>query len=681
MIRHFLHIISIIFLFIFCIGSAYGGGAPSNDDPCNAEPLTVGASCTFSSYSNANATDSGEPDPLCASYAGGDVWFSVTVPASGNLIFDSNTGVVTDGGMAIYSGTCNSLTLIECDDDDSPNGLMPMISGTGLTPGATIWIRFWEYGNDNTGTFDICVYDIGPCSDCSNADVIGSIPFSQSGLSTCGACDNFSTADVCSDNYISGDDYVFTYTPSTNDTVNISLASTDSYTGLFVFDDCPTVMNANCISSATSSNGNESLLGVILSSGTTYYIIVSSWPLPQCVDFDISLTQGSGSGQPNQYCSTAIELCGPQTVVGSTNGALNEPSIGPPESQWSCNSVYDNYVYYTFNTGSGGMNSVTIDVTTPGCGVDPLQVAVFESPPTPCQSSADWGASLYCEENASPFTINTSLAGSTTYYIVFDNWPGDFCNFTFDISGNDPCFDCATTPITTTVTASPSTICAGSSSNLSASPSGGASPYTYSWSPATGLSSTTVSNPVATPPSTTTYQVTITDDNGCTDNTSVTVNVSDLYVLVNASPTSICNGDTTDLSITTSSGTPPYTYSWSPAASLSNANIADPMAWPSTTTTYTATITDNAGCIIVGSVTITVTPGLSSDFTLSPSPVCECDTVTITYTGTGAPTDIYIWDFAGGTVVSGSGQGPYEVFWPDCNPAIVNITLSVTNGP
>ena len=131
-----------------------------NDNPCNAIALAVNTNCNFATFSNAGANASvGVPAPGCANYLGGDVWFNVTVPASGSLSFDSNTGVITDGGMAIYSGACNALTLIECDDDDSPNGLMSFISRTGLTPGATIWIRMWEYGNNNNGTFGLCVYD------------------------------------------------------------------------------------------------------------------------------------------------------------------------------------------------------------------------------------------------------------------------------------------------------------------------------------------------------------------------------------------------------------------------------------------------------------------------------------------------------------------------------------------
>ena len=66
------------------------------DDPCAASPITVGTSCTFSTFTNAGATASpGVPAPGCANYAGGDVWFTATVPASGHLIVDGNTGVIT----------------------------------------------------------------------------------------------------------------------------------------------------------------------------------------------------------------------------------------------------------------------------------------------------------------------------------------------------------------------------------------------------------------------------------------------------------------------------------------------------------------------------------------------------------------------------------------------------------
>lgn len=139
------------------------GSAPANDDPCSAITLTPGTSCSFSTFTTTGATDTGGVTaPGCGSYSGGDVWFEVTVPASGHLIIDSDNIDFGDGAMAIYSGTCGSLTLIECDDDDSANGDMPLIDNNTLTPSSTIFIRFWEYGNNDDGQFDICVEDGNP---------------------------------------------------------------------------------------------------------------------------------------------------------------------------------------------------------------------------------------------------------------------------------------------------------------------------------------------------------------------------------------------------------------------------------------------------------------------------------------------------------------------------------------
>ncbi|MFI0427051.1 MAG: PPC domain-containing protein, partial [Flavobacterium sp.] len=142
--------------------------APSNDDCNNAIPLTLNTSCSYSNYTTAGATASTTPStppvPGCASYSGGDVWFSFLVPANGEVTVDTQTGGMTDSGMAWYTGTCGALSLLECDDDDSANGLMSSITRTGLTPGTTIYARFWEYSNDNPGTFGICATSPGPCT-------------------------------------------------------------------------------------------------------------------------------------------------------------------------------------------------------------------------------------------------------------------------------------------------------------------------------------------------------------------------------------------------------------------------------------------------------------------------------------------------------------------------------------
>jgi len=149
------------------------GPPPANDRCDGAEELRVTASCAPVVGTNFDATDSGVPDPGCAGYEGGDVWYKIGVPSNGNLIVETSPDSgsdINDTGLAVYEGTCGNLTLIECDDDGG-EGLFSKILLTGLTPGDTIYARVWEYGNNSFGTFGICAYtfDPEPNNECENA--------------------------------------------------------------------------------------------------------------------------------------------------------------------------------------------------------------------------------------------------------------------------------------------------------------------------------------------------------------------------------------------------------------------------------------------------------------------------------------------------------------------------------
>ncbi|MCE2711565.1 MAG: T9SS type A sorting domain-containing protein [Cryomorphaceae bacterium] len=132
-----------------------------------------------------------------------DAWYSVTVPADGNITFQFNQGTITDAVAAIYSssnGTCSgTLNQIICDDDTGP-GLMPAFSVTGQTPGSTLWVRLWDFNGDNQGTFSVCaIGNVGSCTP-TTADCRGAIPVcsntSYSNLASGQGC----TADLNSGN-------------------------------------------------------------------------------------------------------------------------------------------------------------------------------------------------------------------------------------------------------------------------------------------------------------------------------------------------------------------------------------------------------------------------------------------------------------------------------------------------
>ena len=150
--------------FDVCIGTL--PPPPANDDCANAEILTPGGVFADNPLTgtNASATNSNPPTPGCASFQGGDVWYQVVVPASGTLTLETNNdtangSTLLDTGMAVYTGDCANLVLSSCNDDSSTDGNFSLITLTAMTPGETVYVNVWEYGNNTFGTFKIAAYD------------------------------------------------------------------------------------------------------------------------------------------------------------------------------------------------------------------------------------------------------------------------------------------------------------------------------------------------------------------------------------------------------------------------------------------------------------------------------------------------------------------------------------------
>ena len=144
---------------------------PANDSPCNAHYLIARTSCQFEQFTNMGADDSGLPLTECAAYSGGDVWFKVKVPISGNLTielyseatqqFPNNNGWMYRPGLAVYTGSCTALIHDTCWIDPGPESppLKPLMILEGKQPGDTLFLRVWEYANNDNGIFEICVHD------------------------------------------------------------------------------------------------------------------------------------------------------------------------------------------------------------------------------------------------------------------------------------------------------------------------------------------------------------------------------------------------------------------------------------------------------------------------------------------------------------------------------------------
>lgn len=127
---------------------------------------------------------------------------------------------------------------------------------------------------------------------------------------------------------------------------------------------------------------------------------------------------------------------------------------------------------------------------------------------------------------------------------------------------------------------------------------------TYSWTPATGLSSTTAPRPTCSVTVTTTYSLTITSPNCPSKDFEITVTVHPLPNIV-ATPNTATIDEGQSIAINASGG---VNYAWTPPAGLSN--VVGPLtnAEPTSTTTYTLVGIDQNGCVNFDTITITVNP-------------------------------------------------------------------------
>lgn len=200
---------------------------------------------------------------------------------------------------------------------------------------------------------------------------------------------------------------------------------------------------------------------------------------------------------------------------------------------------------------------------------------------------------------------------------------------------------------------------------------------TYAWTPTTGLSSATASNPTANPTTTTTYTLTTTNTaSGCTATDQVLVTVDNQGPTVNAgidlSKTCVSNVNGATIGMTAIAGN---TYTWTPATGLSSTTISNPFANPTVTTTYTLSSTNpTTGCTATDQIVVTVnntppTANAGLDATVS------CNT-NVGGAQLGTPTvpgNTYAWTPTTGLNSSTLSQ-------PTANPATnTTYNLTVTN--
>ncbi|MFT5777077.1 MAG: gliding motility-associated-like protein [Crocinitomicaceae bacterium] len=227
--------------------------------------------------------------------------------------------------------------------------------------------------------------------------------------------------------------------------------------------------------------------------------------------------------------------------------------------------------------------------------------------------------------------------------------------------------------------------CPGETITLTATPSGGSPPYTFLWS--TGATTPTIT---VTPLGTTNYSVQVTDD--CLGETAI----DDIDIIVPVLPpltlnetadiTEICPFVAATLEANPVGGSGNYTYQWSSnfEPDLGTDSTIDVL--PSTSTTYTITVTDNCGNTATETIVYTIT---SPPLTLEMTPdveICPGDSVLIGVTASGGFGNyFYLWPHSAETTQfvwvhpANDGVTTYRVLVSDeCQTFTVEGTTNVT---
>lgn len=363
-----------------------------------------------------------------------------------------------------------------------------------------------------------------------------------------------------------------------------------------------------------STGATTSSITVSPNTTTTYTVTVTasngctSTASRTVVVHPLPLPSVSGNNVICKGDSTALTASGGTTYHWST-GANTATIVVAPSS----NTTYT----VTVTDANGCTASTSISVI-----VNQLPVASVSGDTSLCEGQstvliASGGIAYAWNTGANTAAIHVTPPASTVYSVT--------------VTGSNGCTAVVNAPVNVhpwpdASIAGDTVICLGDATTLTA-----AGADFYLWSTGDTTAAITVAPAVET-----TYSVTVTTQFGCYDSASVTVHVDTLPVAVITGVDTICFGDTTTL--TASGGT---TYLWNTGDTTASIAVA-----PSSTSTYSVTVTDGNGCTGSAGSTVVVhplpVPSISGDTT-----ICRRDTAELIASGGGS----YLWSTGDSTAM------------------------------
>ncbi|WP_118950295.1 T9SS type A sorting domain-containing protein [Taibaiella helva] len=406
---------------------------PANDDCAGAVALTASAtitcggvvsgtteSATHSNETASSANDGGTND---------DVWYTFVASGSTQKITLSNlNGPATDMSMAVYSGSCGTLTEIQYSDPET-------MVVSGLTAGTTYYLRVWTYSDaaGDYASFDVCVTNaIPPANDnCTNAVAItpSTLVCTPVSGTTENATHSNEVASSANDNG-TDDDVWYSFVASASSQI-IDLTNINGSTDMSM-----AVYSGSCGALTEIQYSDPETMTVAgLTAGTTYYLRVWTYSSTagNYASFDVCIL-APPPPVTNDLPADAITV--PVDQPCSTPYYNNGATVATGEPGALCTGAAENYatVWFKFTAPASGAVRITTDFA--GYLLEDTRIALFS-----VGNVADYSTfqSLACDEDNgvlgdgyNSVLYATGLTAGADYYIVVDQYDnstaaGTFC--------------------------------------------------------------------------------------------------------------------------------------------------------------------------------------------------------------------------------------------------------------
>jgi hypothetical protein len=169
------------------------------------------------------------------------------------------------------------------------------------------------------------------------------------------------------------------------------------------------------------------------------------------------------------------------------------------------------------------------------------------------------------------------------------------------------------------------------------------------------------------------------EENGCLSSIKLEqVQITEAPIAAFACLTSLCQYQTSTVTFVGSAGATAV-YHWDfDSATIISGSGAGPyvVQWATPGNKKPSLSVEENGCVSnFYTISINVKPKPSSLFTIA-TEVCVNKTLTASYTGNASASASYNWNFGSAIIQSGSGQGPYEIYWTTDGAQQINLTVS-----